>query len=101
MVTLDLFGNPIPDPPAIPLSASSAKRRKPTPNRGYAGIPGTGPKDQTCQSCAHYVRRGGASRYFLKCALNRPYWTNGPGSDIKAHSPACNLWKAPAPATTS
>ena len=26
--------------------------------RGYAFQPGTGPKDQTCSTCAHFCRRG-------------------------------------------
>jgi hypothetical protein len=56
--------------------------------RGYAFQPGTGPKDQTCSTCAHFVRRG---KHF-KCALCRPNWTHSPRTDIRAKSPACTGW---------
>ncbi len=57
--------------------------------RGYAYQPGTGPKGETCSTCAHLVRRDG----FFKCALCRQNWTNSPRTDIRAKSPACSAWK--------
>ena len=30
----------------------------------------------------------------LLCGLMRKYWTNGPGTDILARSPACKKWEA-------
>jgi hypothetical protein len=54
---------------------------------------GTGPKDQTCSTCAHFVRRG---KHF-KCALCRPNWTHSPRTDIRAKSPACTGWSDNSP----
>jgi hypothetical protein len=42
--------------------------------RGYAAPPGTGPKGETCGSCAHYVRKQMA-RAYPKCLLRRATWT--------------------------
>lgn len=56
---------------------------------GFAAKPGTGPKGETCGSCVHIVRRFAP---YLKCALMQSHWTNGPGTDIKARSPACAKW---------
>lgn len=83
MPDLDLFGEPIPLP-----------RRTPRP-RGYAARPGGGPKGETCRSCRHYCRlpSGGGRKHFLKCGLLEANWTHGPGTDIKAGSPACCLWE--------
>lgn len=57
--------------------------------RGYAFQPGTGPKDQTCSTCAHFCRRG----KFFKCSLTRHNWTHGASTDIRAKSPACSAWR--------
>lgn len=56
---------------------------------GYAARPGTGPEGATCKECQHYRRVPGGANTYLKCALMRERWTGGPGSDIKAGSPAC------------
>lgn len=89
MPDTDLFGDPITSP--LP-PAQDGKRRKTRPN-GYAAPPGTGPKGETCKTCANYCRTGGHSRTYLKCLLVKWRWTNGPGTDIKASSPACHAWK--------
>ena len=63
--------------------------------KGYAAIPGTGPTGETCKTCEHHTHgncdtaKGG----FQKCALMRSFWTRGPGTDIKASSPACKHWQ--------
>lgn len=75
----DLFGTPIPS--RDPLG------RHVTQPHGYAAPPGTGPPGETCGSCQH---KGG--RKFLKCDLQRHRWTHGPGTDIRARSPACSRW---------
>lgn len=62
--------------------------------RAYAAEPSTGPAGETCKSCAHYAAREWDRRY-LKCGLMRAYWTRGPGTDIKAGSPACSRWERP------
>ena len=83
----DLFGREITVEQALLL-----KNRKTTQPKGYAAQPGSGPKGETCKTCAHLVRKR-YSRYHLKCWQNRGRWTNGPGSDIKASAPACRLWE--------
>lgn len=77
---LDLFGNPV--PPA----------RRGTRPGGYAAPPGTGPAGETCGTCL-YLYRNRQARVYLKCRLMRRYWTGGPGSDVRAGSPACREWE--------
>ncbi len=81
---LDLLGDPI-DQASIMRKSS---RRK----GGYAARPGSGPKGQRCNTCAHFarVRR---SNVFTKCLLMVKSWTHGPGTDIKARAPACMHWE--------
>lgn len=86
----DLFGEPIGSP--VPPPPGTDKRRVTQP-KGYAAPPGTGPQGETCKTCEHYVRRDGSAKKYLKCALVRARWTNGPGTDIKAGSPACLYWE--------
>jgi hypothetical protein len=90
----DLFN---PDAPhsivARATGVDTKPRRKPTKANGYAWKPGTGPAGETCKTCAHYTRVQHAKVY-LKCGLMRSVWTNGPGTDIKASSPACEKWTA-------
>lgn len=86
---IDLFGDPITEP--LPPPPGSDKR-KPTVPRGYAAPPGSGPAGETCRTCAHYARIKYAKTY-LKCARMKAVWTGGPGTDIKAGSPACRLWE--------
>ena len=59
---------------------------------GYAALPGTGPPGETCKTCKHFYRHEMGKTYF-KCSLMRLIWTHGPGSDIKAKSPACKRWE--------
>lgn len=77
---------------SITLEVSEA-RRKPTPKRGYAAPPGTGPAGETCGTCQHIARTGGGARTYLKCKLMKNAWTNGPGTDIRARSAACSKWE--------
>ncbi len=59
---------------------------------GYGGIPGTGPKGETCKSCYYRVRNvSGSGRVFQKCGLIR--WTHGAATDIRVKSPSCSKWK--------
>lgn len=89
MSALDLFGQEIAT--AEPLPPGVDKRRKTVP-KGYAATPGGGPKGETCKTCEHYAHRSFAKTY-RKCGLLRAVWTNGPGTDILARSPACQLWE--------
>lgn len=89
MTELDLFGQEISaEPPPIMRDG----KRRPTPKKGYAAAPGTGPAGETCKTCRHLARLQYAKVY-LKCALRRPTWTGGPGTDILAKSPACEKWE--------
>lgn len=58
----------------------------------YAAEPGTGPNGETCKSCKNIVRRKW-DKVYLKCGLTKANWTKGPGTDIKAGSPACSKWE--------
>ncbi len=60
---------------------------------GHAGIPGTGPKGETCGSCEHSVVKR-CSKRFLKCGLNSANWTSGRKSDVLHRDPACRKWVA-------
>ncbi len=83
----DLFG--------VPITAASVMAKPGRPKKtGHAAPPGSGPAGETCKSCAHYSRAAGGRRAYPKCGLMRHAWTHGPGSDIKASSPACNRWEA-------
>lgn len=55
----DLFGKVLPSPPKVSTAGIP---------KGYAAPPGTGPKGETCGSCAHLYRNRLAKTY-LKCAL--------------------------------
>jgi hypothetical protein len=61
--------------------------------RGYVAPPGTGPKDETCASCA-FIKRVQLAKTYLKCGLF-PRPTGGQATDILARSPACREWAAP------
>jgi hypothetical protein len=74
--TLDLFGEP---------QSAAAPRKKKT---GYAAIPGTGPKNETCGTCDHcYFTRSVSGKRFNKCDLVKE--THGSGTDIRRKSQAC------------
>lgn len=92
----DMFGNEVTVEEARALLAKDKKGRKPTPKRGYAAPPGTGPAGETCKTCRHLRRRDMAKTY-LKCALMEAVWTGGPGTDILAKAPACRRWDPPFP----
>ena len=89
MTDTDLFGQP--DSHATATVNRGGGRRKTWADK-YAALPGTGPNGETCRSCAHYCRIYRAKTY-LKCGLMQNAWTGGPGSDIKAASPACAKWR--------
>lgn len=84
----DLLGNELTEEQARRLM-----KRKSTPKKGYAALPGTGPEGETCGSCK-YLYRNRLSKTYLKCALMRRYWTGGAGTDVLAKAPACRRWEA-------
>ncbi|MBB2959907.1 hypothetical protein [Methylobacterium sp. R2-1] len=66
-----------------------------TQAKGYAAMPGTGPKGETCGSCDHLVRKR-LAKVYRKCGLMERHWTGGKGTDVLTTAPACRNWKAPA-----
>lgn len=76
----------------LPRAPGEKGKRRPTKPNGYAAIPGTGPAGETCRTCRHLARLKYAKVY-LKCLIERARWTCGPGTDIKAGSPACKKWE--------
>lgn len=89
----DMFGNEV-DLQSLmdaPMRGGK-KKRKPTPKRGHAWTPGTGPAGETCGTCKHLVRRRLAKTY-LKCGKVEAKWTGGAATDIKAKDPACKFWE--------
>lgn len=71
------------------------KRRKYSQPRGYAAPPGTGPKGETCRTCAFACGHRHNAKTYYKCDLIKP--TNGAGTDIRLKSPACSRWKKEEP----
>jgi len=67
-------------------------KRKGTQKKGHAGPPGSGPKGETCGTCAHLARIQHAKSY-LKCGLCQKNWTGGPGTDVRAKDAACWKWQ--------
>lgn len=84
--SIDLFGETV-------VTEVSDAKRKPTERKGYASIPGTGPKGETCKTCEHAIGTGNCSKVYYKCRLMKTHWTGGPGTDILLRSPACRHWE--------
>lgn len=91
-MTTDLFGVETKQPEPV---APGVKTRRKTVPKGYAAPPGSGPDGETCRSCRHYAHKGGGAKSYPACGLMASSWTNGPGTDIKAKSPACRRWEKP------
>jgi hypothetical protein len=67
-----------------------SRKRKPTVPQGYAAQPGTGPEGKTCRDCRYkQTHSNTGAKSWIKCELRRATWTHGPGTDIRASSPAC------------
>lgn len=72
-----------------------SRKRKPTIPQGYAALPGSGPEGKTCRDCQHKLTLSNTgNKTWIKCELMRAAWTHGPGSDIRAGSPACRRFEA-------
>lgn len=83
---IDLFGNPILDS-EMPTHLEVAKKRYIC--KGYASVPGSGPKGEHCSSCEFAVKRN----RFWKCYLRRKTWSACITTDIRLKSPACRYWQ--------
>src|SRR6478735_1718908 len=76
------------------MGPDTSKKRKPTVPKGYAAVPGTGPEGKTCRDCKHkQTMSNTGAKSWIKCDLMRAAWTHGPGSDIRAGSPACRRFE--------
>jgi hypothetical protein len=76
------------------LGAQDRSKRKPTVPKGYAALPGSGPEGKTCKDCKHkHTMSNTGNKSWIKCDLMRAAWTHGPGSDIRAGSPACRRFE--------
>ena len=75
-------------------AAGVPTRRKPTVKNGYAAPPGTGPAGMCCKDCKHkHTMSNTGNKSWIKCDLRKATWTNGEGTDILAHSPACSKFE--------
>ena len=93
-MNVDLLGFPLAPDGMPPMRCGHAARRG-VPN-GHAAKPGLGPVGETCKTCVNICHTGNRGK-FKKCGLMREVWTHGKGTDIRAKSPACQLWgKRPA-----
>lgn len=73
---------------------SRKRKRKPTQPKGYAALPGTGPEGKTCKDCRHKETHSNTgAKSWIKCAAIKAKWTHGPGTDIRAGSPACSRFE--------
>ena len=79
--------------PLMVLPASALNARRLSKKHGHAALPGTGPKGETCGSCANLSRKQ-MSKAYLKCALMSACWTGGEYTDVRARDAACRLWAA-------
>lgn len=76
------------------IMGADKQKRKPTTPKGYAAPPGSGPADKTCRDCKHkQTMSNTGAKSWIKCVLMKAAWTHGPGSDIRASSPACRRFE--------
>lgn len=75
-----------------PIGAFKKKGKRDESVRGYVARPGSGPKNETCGTCKHLCRIK-YSKTYLKCGLVKHAWTASPKTDVRAKSPACQLWE--------
>ena len=61
--------------------------------RGYPCLPGTGPKSETCSSCANIRLMQNYAKRYYKCVCRAGVWTHGAATDVKYRSPACSYWR--------
>lgn len=73
------------------LTDQMAKQTTPERVNPCVALFGKGPDGKTCRTCAQLMRRGGASKVYLKCALRKN--TNGPATDHRAGWMACSKYE--------
>ena len=98
--TKDLFGHDViaesyyftPSGKRIRLNGPKGGKNYVRP-QGYAGKPGTGPKEKACKDCDHCVRLKSNKKTWNKCELLESSWTKGRATDILVNTPACKYFK--------
>lgn len=90
--SVDLFGGELPVDRRYRFDPGEGARVRPFLGLTPA-LPGSGPKGESCRSCAHAVRIT-YSKAFYKCGRVRDFWTNSVRTDIKLRWPACSEWAA-------
>ncbi len=83
---IDLFGQPM-------LSQTSFRKDGRLRKLGYAARPGSGPKSQRCNTCAHCIRVVHGDVHSYKCEIIASRWTQCATTDIKPNAPACSEWR--------
>jgi hypothetical protein len=61
-------------------------------DRAHPYPPGSGPRGQTCGTCAKLCTRHYSRKYF-KCHVLMKFWSAGPATDIRKKDPACLCWE--------
>jgi hypothetical protein len=79
--------------------ADPPKKKRSYAASGFPASPGSGPKGETCSSCANCVKLTHRGENFHKCAVLKARWTKSPKTDIRLAAPACELWQSKADAS--
>ncbi len=74
------------------FTARAEARKAPRPDRAHPYPPGSGPRGQSCGTCAKLMERRFSKTYF-KCHVLMKTWTGGAGTDIRKKDPACLAWE--------
>jgi hypothetical protein len=61
-------------------------------DRAHPYRPGSGPKGQTCGTCAKLCTHR-ANKTHFKCRVLMKSWTAGLGTDVRKKDPACLCWE--------
>jgi hypothetical protein len=61
-------------------------------DRAHPYPPGSGPRGQSCGTCAKLCGRAFRKTYF-KCHVLKKFWSAGRGTDIRKKDPACMSWE--------
>jgi hypothetical protein len=61
-------------------------------DRAHPYPPGSGPRGQSCGTCAKLCARHFSKTYF-KCHVLMGSWTSGRATDVRKKDPACLCWE--------
>ena len=60
-------------------------------SKAHPARPGTGPKGETCRTCANRKSFRYHMKFYHKC--NFVKWSHGLGTDLRLKDPACKFWE--------